>query len=64
VTGEAEQLVLVRPQNRLVQLDVDVQQDVVEVDDDVLLPVADDDEEASLLFLRLSTLVMASARRT
>jgi hypothetical protein len=53
VAGEAEQLVLIRPQNRLVQLDVDVQQDVVEVDDDVLLPVADDDEEAPLLFLWL-----------
>jgi hypothetical protein len=52
VTREAKQLVLVCPQDRFVQLDVDVQQDVVQVDDDVLLAVTNDDEEASFLFLR------------
>ena len=51
VTREAKQLVLVCPEDRFVQLDVDVQQDVVQVDDDVLLAVTNDDEEASFLFL-------------
>jgi hypothetical protein len=52
VTGEAKQLVLVCPEDRFVQLDVDIQQDVVQVDDDILLAVTNDDEEASFLFLR------------
>ena len=51
MTREAKQLVLVCPEDRFVQLDVDVQQDVVQVDDDVLLAVTNDDEEASFLFL-------------
>lgn len=51
MTGEAEQLVLVGPEDRLVGLEVGGLKNVVQVDDDILLTVADDYEEAALVFL-------------
>ena len=59
VTGKAQQLILVCPEYALVQLDVHVKQNMVEVDNDVLLPVADNDEETALLLLH----VVADERR-
>jgi len=50
---EAEKFVFVRPENRLVELDIDIEKDVVEVYDNILLSVPDDNEEASFLFLRI-----------
>jgi hypothetical protein len=51
VTGEAQQLVLVGPEDRLVCLEVGSLKNVVQVDDDILLTVADDYEETALVFL-------------
>ena len=52
MASEAQQLVLVCPQNRLVELDVDIEKDVIKVDDHVFLSVSHDYEKAALLFLR------------
>ncbi len=51
VTCEAEQLVLVCPENRLVLPHIHAGHDVVEVDNGILGAVADHDEEAALLLL-------------
>jgi hypothetical protein len=51
VTGEAEELVLVRPENRLVLPHVHARHDVVQMHNGILRVVADHDEEASLLLL-------------
>lgn len=51
VTGEAEELVLVCPENRLVLPHVHAGQDVVQMDNGILGMVADHDEEAALLLL-------------
>lgn len=51
VAGEAEELVLVRPQDRLVLPHVHAGHDVVEVDNGILGAVADHNEEAALLLL-------------
>lgn len=51
VPRESQQLVLVCPQNRFIELHVDIEQDVIEIDNDVLLSVSDYYEEASLFLL-------------
>jgi len=48
---EAQQLAFVSPKYRLVQLDVDIEEDVVQIDDNVFLSVANDYEEAALFLL-------------
>lgn len=51
IPSKVQQLVLVRPENRLVLLDVDARHDVVQPHNHIFAVVADNDEEASLLFL-------------
>ena len=42
---EPEQLVLVRPEDGLVELQVNIEEDVIEVADYVLLPITDNNKE-------------------
>ena len=51
VAREAQEVLLVGPQQLLVVLDVNARHDVVKVDDDIFGAVADDDDEAPLLLL-------------
>ena len=50
--GEAQQLVFVSPQDRLVLLDIELGHDIVQAHDHIFGSVSDDDEEASLLLLQ------------
>jgi len=60
VTGEAEQLVLVGPENGFVLLRVGAAKNVVEVQDYIFASIADDDKEGPLLLLYGMGLDLAS----
>lgn len=51
IPRKSQKVLLVGPQNGLVLLGVGTPEDIVQVQDDILPPVADNDKETALLFL-------------